>query len=261
MALPLNVFLYQEIQRMQRVIAEVRKTFVDLIDAIDGIIILTPFLLDAMNAIYDARVPQKWLYDPSGAEISWLLPTLGSWFGSLVERNTQLDTWRKAGRPQTYWLTGFFNPQGFLTAMKQEVTRMHKGQKGPGGKDQEAWSLDDVSYFTQVKEKEYDMIRDIQQEGCYITGLFLEGCRWNKNMLDEAEPKKMFAPLPILYVTAINNKKKPDADKMSASYNCPVYKYPRRTDKYLVFRVPLNCEGTGSNHWKLRGVSLLCSTE
>ena len=111
MQLPLNVFLSQEIQRMQRVISLVRKTFLDLIDAIDGIIILTPFLLDAMNAIFDAKVPSKWSYDPSGAEISWLLPTLGSWFGSLIERNTQLSQWLKLGRPQTNWLTGFFNPQ------------------------------------------------------------------------------------------------------------------------------------------------------
>jgi len=133
---------------MQRVISLVKKTFEDLIAAIDGIIILTPYLLDAMNAFFDARVPPTWLYDPSGAEISWLLPTLGSWFGSLIERNNQLDSWRKGGRPQVFWLTGFFNPQGFLTGMKQEVTRMHRGGKGPGGKETEAWSLDEVSYFT-----------------------------------------------------------------------------------------------------------------
>ena len=70
----------------------------------------------------------------------------------------------------------------------------------------------------------------------------------------------MFAPLPILYVTAIN-KKKPDPEKMSSSfYSCPVYKYPRKTDKYLIFRVNLNCEASNSK-WKLRGVSLLCSTD
>jgi hypothetical protein len=37
--------------------------------------------------------------------------------------------------------------------MKQEVTRMHKGGPGPGGKMQEAWSLDDVTYVTIIKEK------------------------------------------------------------------------------------------------------------
>jgi len=44
-------------------------------------------------------------------------------------------------------------------------------------------------------------------------------------------------------------------------YDCPVYKYPRRNDKYLIFRVKLPCEGTGAHRWKLRGVALLCSTE
>ncbi len=44
-------------------------------------------------------------------------------------------------------------------------------------------------------------------------------------------------------------------------YDCPVYKYPRRTDKYFVFDVKLPCEGTGPHKWKLRGVALLCSTE
>lgn len=39
-------------------------------------------------------------------------------------------------------------------------------------------------------------------EGCYIHGLFLEGARWHKSGLDDAEPKKLYAPLPILLVGA-----------------------------------------------------------
>ena len=48
---------------------------------------MTPSILEAINAVFDAKVPYDWIYDPSGAEISWLLPTLGSWFGSLIDRN------------------------------------------------------------------------------------------------------------------------------------------------------------------------------
>lgn len=65
----------------------VRKVFEDTINAIDGQIIMTPDILDAINSIFDAKVPNTWLYDPSGAEISWLMPSLGSWFASLIERN------------------------------------------------------------------------------------------------------------------------------------------------------------------------------
>lgn len=72
----------------------------------------------------------------------------------------------------------------------------------------------------------------------------------------------MFANLPILYVTAVNKKKSGGGDEnKSSQYSCPVYKYPRRNDKYLIFRVNLPCEGTGAHKWKLRGVCLLCSQE
>ncbi|CAK75138.1 unnamed protein product (macronuclear) [Paramecium tetraurelia] len=257
LTVPLNIFLYQEIQRMQIVIAICRKTLSDVIDAIDGQIIMTPDILEAINSMYDAKVPLTWVYDATGVEISWILPTLGAWFSSLIDRNKQLNDWLKSNRPNHFWLGGFFNPQGFLTAVKQEVTRMHKGKPG----DKDAWSLDDVVQSTQVKEREYEQIRDIQSEGVYVSGLSLEGCKWSRNGLDESEPKKMFAPLPILYVTAINKKKGADAEKNSSTYSCPVYKYPRRTDKYLICRVGLPCEGTGAHKWKLRGVALLCSTE
>ena len=55
-------------------------------------------------------------------------------------------------------------------------------------------------------------------------------------------------------------------------YSCPVYKYPKRNDKYLIFRVWLKPEGQGGSpntnkgmtppmKWKLCGVSLLCTKD
>lgn len=149
-----------------------RKTLVDICDAIDGQIIMTADILDYINAIFDTRVPYAWTYDATGAEISWVIPTLGKWFNDMIERNKQLYEWMKGNRPYTYWLGGFFNPQGFLTAMKQEVTRMHKtGKPLGGGQVEPPWSLDDVVYSTTVKEKDQDQIRegrDKDVEGVYI---------------------------------------------------------------------------------------------
>lgn len=259
MAVPLNVFLYQEIARMQKVISIVRKTLIDICEAIDGQIIMTPDILEAINAVFDAKVPNQWVYDPTGAEIAWIIPTLAKWFNDLIERNKQLYEWMKGSRPVTFWLGGFFNPQGFLTAMKQEVTRTHKEKtsKQQSSNQEPAWSLDDVSYITTVKDKDIEQLsKDKDIEGVYIRDLMLEGCRWHRNTLEDSRPREMFFPLPILHVTAGNKKKQEE----KSSYDCPVYKYPRRTDKYLIFRVKLPSD-QDAQKWKLRGVALLCAIE
>jgi dynein heavy chain len=57
---PLNIFLRQEIDRMQRVISIVRTTLSDLKLAIDGTIIMSENLRDALDNMFDARVPNTW---------------------------------------------------------------------------------------------------------------------------------------------------------------------------------------------------------
>ena len=57
---PMNIFLQQEINRMQRVISTVRTTLNDLKLAIDGTIIMSENLRDALDSMYDAKIPQVW---------------------------------------------------------------------------------------------------------------------------------------------------------------------------------------------------------
>lgn len=86
---------------------------------------------------------------------------------------------------------------------------------------------------------------------------------WHEGKLDESLPKVMVDRMPILYVTAVTSKDKKNRTAEFGQYepyDCPVYKYPKRTDNYLVFRVNLRTEVPPS-HWKLRGTALLCSTE
>ncbi|XP_032364203.1 dynein heavy chain 8, axonemal [Etheostoma spectabile] len=103
---PMNIFLRQEVDRMQRIISVVRTSLTDLNLAIDGTIIMSENLRDALDNIFDARVPNLW------KKISWESSTLGFWFTELLERNKQFRSWVFEGRPKTFWMTGFFNPRG-----------------------------------------------------------------------------------------------------------------------------------------------------
>ena len=157
-------------------------------------------------------------------------------------------------------MTGFFNPQGFLTAMKQEVTRANAKNK---------WSLDDVTYDTTVMSEftKVEQVRSGPKEGngVYVHGLFIDGAGWDtkEGSLVESEPKKLFAPLPVLWVTAMTKgdvKAKRDAMGVLGPNDIPCYKYPARTDRYIIFMVNLPTKVKRPSHWVLRGVALLCVT-
>ena len=76
---PLNIFLRQEIDRMQKVISIVRSTLMDLKLAIDGTIIMSENLRDALDNIFDARVPNTWKKVSGGAVFFIVMVSGGGW--------------------------------------------------------------------------------------------------------------------------------------------------------------------------------------
>ena len=174
-------------------------------------------------------------------------PSMGVWFTNVLMRAEQLTAWLEKGRPSAFWLTGFFNPQGFLTANRQEVCRGHAKAN---------WALDDVVNHTEVLRMESEEVKKQPEEGVYLRGLFLDGCRWDKagNKLADSAPKVLYAPLPVLYVTGVlASDKKADA---GFSFTAPCYKSPKRTDPNFIFAVDLRTEEPPAK-WVLRGVCLL----
>ncbi|XP_074092949.1 dynein axonemal heavy chain 8 [Macrotis lagotis] len=234
----MNIFLRQEIDRMQRVITRLRNSLSDLKLAIEGTIIMSENLRDALDNMYDARIPALW------KRISWDSSTLGFWFTELLERNNQFSFWIFEGRPNVFWMTGFFNPQGFLTAMRQEVTRAHKG-----------WALDTVTIHNDVMRQTKEEITVPPVEGVYIHGLYLDGAAWDRRngKLTESTPKVLFTQLPVLHIFAINST----SPKDPKLYVCPIYKKPQRTDLTYITMVYLRTI-VSADHWILRGVALLC---
>ena len=254
---PLNIFLYQEIQRLQRVIGKVRLQLTQLQLAIRGEVVMTDALQAALDALSDGAPPEDWVFTVAGDAFSWILPTVGLWFAGLTERDHQTRTWLHEGRPVSYDMQHFFNPNGFLTAMKQEETR--KRAKGAN-----AWALDDVVYSCTVTATErVESLRSAPQAGVYVHGLSLEGGAWSRQnvCLQESQPKVLFVPLPVLHVSA--NVKSDEAKKIKATfdtapYYAPCYAYASRTDRWYIFSVPLRCSpGTTASHWTLRSVALL----
>uniref|UniRef100_A0A3Q3G615 Dynein, axonemal, heavy chain 5 n=1 Tax=Labrus bergylta TaxID=56723 RepID=A0A3Q3G615_9LABR len=237
---PMNIFLRQEIDRMQRVIVLVRNTLTDLKLAIDGTIIMSENLRDALDCMYDARIPARW------KKASWASSTLGFWFTELLERNRQFQAWIFEGRPNCFWMTGFFNPQGFLTAMRQEITRANKG-----------WALDRMVLCNDVTRWMKDDITQPPTEGVYVYGLYLEGAGWDRRSckLIDSKPKVLFEMMPVIRMYAENN-----GVKDSRLYSCPVYKKPVRTDMNYIAAVDLKTP-LSPEHWILRGVALLCDVK
>ena len=242
---PLTVHLRQEIDRLNIIIILATKTLKNLQLAIAGTIALAGDLVDALDKLFNAAIPAAWL------KKSWESATIGTWFQGLLMRHKQLDKWLREGRPKAYWLTGFFNPQGFLTAMKQEVNRQHAKDK---------WALDDVVMTSQVTHppKDVEQLKDGMSEGVYVYGLFLEGCRWDgkQNKLVDSDPKKLFTPLPVLEVTGVLGK-----DKVTKGvYEAPTYRVKKRTGLNFISTFPLRTEDPPSK-WVMRGVALLCSVD
>uniref|UniRef100_A0A8B9H9P0 AAA+ ATPase domain-containing protein n=1 Tax=Astyanax mexicanus TaxID=7994 RepID=A0A8B9H9P0_ASTMX len=244
---PMTIFLRQELDRMQNIIGCVRSTLTDLKLAIDGTIIMSEDLRDALDSVYDARVPKLW------QRSSWDSATLGFWFTELLERNQQFHSWTFNGRPHQFWLTGFFNPQGFLTAMRQETTRMNLAK---------GWTLDTVVLLNDVTRM---MREDVTGPptgdvgGVYIYGLFLDGAGWDKRncKILESLPKVLFTPLPVVHVYAVSSATDPKRPQGVSLYPCPVYRKPRRTDLTFIFTLFLRTI-QNPDHWTLRGLALLC---
>jgi dynein heavy chain len=259
LSVPLNIFLYQEIQRLQRVLLKVRTFLISTQQAIRGEVVMTEELQDGVIKMFEAKPPTTWVYTVTGDEFSWILPTLGLWFAAFLQRDEQNRTWMNTGRPFSYWLAGFFNPQGILTAMKQEVTRRHKS---------EAWALDDMVYHTDVTTmSDKPNVKASPDEGLYIHGLSLDGGAWNKpdKMMQEQEPKKLFVGLPVVHVSAstktLQNKRNREMFGSWGAYESPVYKYFARTDRFFIFFINLRCtQEKNPIFWGLRGVALLCNT-
>merc|ERR1719221_2313667 len=103
---------------------------------------------------------------------------LKSWRVNLQERCVQLEDWTNDPLtiPKVVDIAKLFNPQSFLTAIKQLCCQ------------QQGLELDKLQVFTEVTKREVKQVDTAAREGAFVSGMFLEGARWdvNANCLEES---------------------------------------------------------------------------
>jgi dynein heavy chain, axonemal len=185
----------------------------ELQKALKGLVVLSAELEKMGNDMFDQKVPAGW-----SAKAYPSLKPLGPWTKDFLQRTQFLENWIQRGTPSSFWISGFFFPQGFLTAILQNYARKHQ------------MPIDTVTFsflLQDVEEGLEESQRPKPEDGSFIFGLFLEGARWSHEdqSLVDPKPKELFSPMPTLHMLPVQHREAPS----EGIYRCPVYKILTRT--------------------------------
>jgi dynein heavy chain len=130
----------------------------------NGLLTISENMEQLIDSIALDKVPKSWvdLAYPSKRG-------LASWFQNLLKRIEQLRNWKDDPNviPKVTMLNRLFNPQSFLTAIKQVVGRRNQ------------WELNKINIQTDVMKKSIEEIDSQPKEGAYVYGFVIEGARWD----------------------------------------------------------------------------------
>mmetsp|Transcript_44339 Transcript_44339/g.86753 ORF Transcript_44339/g.86753 Transcript_44339/m.86753 type:complete len:4144 (+) Transcript_44339:98-12529(+) len=245
----LVIVLRQEIELFNRMLEVVKKSLTELQKAIKGEVVMSDELDKMYNNLMINRVPEQWT--------RWAYPSLkplAPWFVDMVARVQFLRSWIEDGAPNSFWMSGMFYPQGFMTATLQNHARKYK------------LPIDSLRFKFSVQQQYRPEEIDIcPEDGVYINGLFMDGARWNPETgtIFDSKLGELFSEVPIIHFLPSNTHVPNEKD-----YQCPVYKTSVRAGKLSTtgestnFVLPVELPSSESpDYWVLKGAAFLCQLD
>jgi len=249
-----GVVLGQEIDRFNRLLSTIGSSLNELGRALQGLVVMSADLEVMYSKMLNNQVPSLW------QNVAYLsMKPLASWVEDFHRKMAFMRMWLEQGAPTSFWLPGFFFPQGFLTGALQNHARKYK------------IPIDTLSFGFTMLDIEGSNVASVKQgptDGIYIDGLYLDGAQWDRNRrhLQEAAPREMYSSLPIIHFHPEVDYTPPENE-----YQAPLYKAASRsgilsttgqsTNYVLSLSIPLAEDGPSSkpDFWVLQGVAMLCS--
>uniref|UniRef100_T1J4J2 AAA+ ATPase domain-containing protein n=1 Tax=Strigamia maritima TaxID=126957 RepID=T1J4J2_STRMM len=263
---PTSVVLLQEIERFNKFIVYIQDITKKLQKAVKGIILMDHKLEEIFNSMLSNQIPQY--YNKYGYPS---LKTFGSWLKDLILRIEFIEEWLTTGDPVSYWISSFFFPQAFNTAILQAHARKYNLPIDELVFENTILPTvilqQDLSYSMdqKIRNNMLDVLSTIiiPDEGALIHGLFLDAARFDvKRMrLVDSLPREMQSPLPVAHLLPRLTSEYLEDTK---DYPAPVYKTSVRfgtlsttghsTNYVMIVHIPTK---QPPDFWIIRGTALL----
>ena len=107
--------------KFNNLIRKLNVTLAELKRAIQGFAVMSQELDEMYLAFQNNVLPGIW----KKVSYSSLKP-LGSWFKDMLIRVSFIREWLMNKAPLSYWMSGLYFPQGFLTGVLQTHARLYK---------------------------------------------------------------------------------------------------------------------------------------